>query len=87
VIHAPASFQPEPGMTYRVDVARGELVTLANPQDSRREFIERVRAEQERKARERALHGQEPPAERPSTAGKDIEASRSSGRKTKRHKN
>jgi hypothetical protein len=51
VIHAPASFQPEPGMTYRVDVARGELVTLTHPQDSRREFIERVRAEQ-RKARE-----------------------------------
>ena len=32
-------------------VARGELVTLTHPQDSRREFIERVRAEQ-RKARE-----------------------------------
>jgi hypothetical protein len=54
VIHAPSSFQLKPGMTYRVDVARGELVTLTNPQDSRREFIERVRAERERKARERS---------------------------------
>ncbi len=53
VIHAPSSFQLKPGMTYRVDVARGELVTLTHPQDSRREFIERLRAEQ-RKARERS---------------------------------
>jgi hypothetical protein len=53
VIQAPASFRLEPGMTCRVDVATGELVTLTDPHHSRREFKDRVRAGKERKSRPR----------------------------------
>jgi hypothetical protein len=51
VIQAPAGFQFELGMTCRVDVATGELVT--DPHHSRREFKERIRAGTERKSRPR----------------------------------
>lgn len=49
VIHAPPSFNLEPGTMCRVDLASGELVTLTEPQYSLREFVEQARAKKERK--------------------------------------
>jgi hypothetical protein len=68
VIQAPASFRLEPGMTCRVDVATGELVTRTDPHYSRRGFIERVRAEKEKKAGEGAPQRQASPTESSATA-------------------
>jgi hypothetical protein len=81
VIQAPDSFQLEPGMTCRVDVATGELVTRTDPHYSRRGFIERVRAEKERKAREGAPQRRARPTKSPATAQ---DKGKSTGRRSRR---
>lgn len=49
VLHAPPNFSLEPGAMCRVDLASGELVMLAKPQSSLREFVERARLARESK--------------------------------------